>query len=196
MAHECCGFGGAPKVKKSCCENDSKNFWIQGTGEFDPLNPFQGWTPPVSPTKDTTVGVKFDGAMAFFTWTGQVWSYDYVFEGGSEYTPEYVVKKWCGILSDNQAGVYTTIPLNSNSPDYFGDFTLGMTFPGNYILETTEDVTQISEVVYTGSSFKVDPSPASLFIDPFIPGVNIGVVPLSGFFFNNDHICLEFYIPL
>jgi len=175
---------------------DRANYWLQVNDNFDENDPSAGCVFPENQVVGTTVAVKYNNAIAFFTWTGQVWSYDYVFEGGSEYTPEYVVKKWCGILSDNQAGVYTTTPLNSNSPDYFGDFTLDMTFPGNYILETTEDVTQISEVVYTGSSFKVDPSPASLFIDPFIPGVNIGVVPLSGFFFNNDHICLEFYIPL
>jgi hypothetical protein len=211
--NHCCGFSGAPKVKKSCCENDAKNHWVVGSGEFDPTNPFEGWTPPTGATQDTTVAVKFGQTLAFFTWTGQVWILDYTFEipppisiqpsfieevlyngsfftfngiGGAFSGVVQLPKKWCGRITDNQNGTYTVVPYNNNSPNYFGNITVTSGMPGLYEITTSESLDEVNEIVYTGSSnFQITTSIDS----PNTFTISLGSLTLL----DNNHLCFEFF---
>jgi hypothetical protein len=224
VSNNCCGLGGAPKVKKSCCTNDAKNFWLTGSGEFDPNNPFVGWTPPASPTQGSTVGVSFGDTLAFFTWTGQTWVLDYYFAipppvqgapesfienvelnngllsfsgvGGafngvidiSGCCPEYQIKKWCGVVTDNLNGTFSVNVFNDNSPDYFGNlfFNGGV---GSYTIDVTSNMPEGTIVTYIGPSVKGDLAEIN-DSESFSFSLS-GLDTLS-----NDALCFEFHIPI
>ena len=214
MSNNCCGFWGLPKINKSCCQNDAKNYWVQGSGSFDPNNPFDGWVKPTNPTKDTTVAVKFDTLIAFFTWTGQAWVLEYTFEiptpssiqesyidnityNGSLLTFNGVgdafsgtiklPKKWCGRITDKQHGTKTLLPYNDNSPDYFGDITVTNRVGSLYLIQTPPNaLLGVNQIVYTGS--------ANFDIETNIVSSNVFFIAINPpTILNNHHLCFEFF---